>query len=204
MPSWGSIPSILQQDNKFVDYVSILHSQLNLTLEDQNMTILGNHIIEGHCYCFSKIEQKYENLHTIFNSLERRFACYKNKSLQYFHCLRAYYNIIRTGPQGPHEMPILPQYYIKLAVQIESNLSHHQLESGNSVVQKTLVIESHHDFSVVIFLLFSIFNSFLMFLVQIIEKVSRCFVDKILVSPAFSYLFTFTNALILIWAREII
>lgn len=89
------------------------------------MTILGNHIIEGHCYCFSKIEQKYENLHTIFNSLERRFACYKNKSLQYFHCLRAYYNIIRTGPQGPHEMPILPQYYIKLAVQIESNLSHH-------------------------------------------------------------------------------
>ena len=48
-----------------------------------------------------------------------------HKSLQYFHCLRAYYNIIRTGPQGPHEMPILPQYYIKLAVQIESNLSHH-------------------------------------------------------------------------------
>ena len=27
--------------------------------------------------------------------------------------------------QGPYERPILPQYYIKLAVQIESNLSHH-------------------------------------------------------------------------------
>ena len=28
--------------------------------------------------------------------LERRFACFKNKSLWYFHYLRAYYNIIRT------------------------------------------------------------------------------------------------------------
>ena len=59
------------------------------------MTILRMHILGGHCYRFSKIEQKSENLHTIFNSLERRFACFKNKSLRYFHCLRAYY-IIRT------------------------------------------------------------------------------------------------------------
>ena len=59
------------------------------------MTILRMHILGGHCYRFSKIEQKSENLHTIFNSLERRFACFKNKSLMYFHCLRAYY-IIRT------------------------------------------------------------------------------------------------------------
>ena len=28
--------------------------------------------------------------------LERRFACFKNKSLRYFHYLGAYYNIIRT------------------------------------------------------------------------------------------------------------
>ena len=60
------------------------------------IVVLPKFILEGSCYKFSKIEQMSENLHCQFNDLERTFACYKNKSLRYFHCLRKFTNVRKT------------------------------------------------------------------------------------------------------------
>ena len=89
-------------------------------------TVLRKHILEGHCYRFSKIEQRSENLHTIFNSLERRFAFGITIAsghtitlyVQTCRCLNKF--VIRTARNtGFNVRP----FDVKQAARIESSLS---------------------------------------------------------------------------------
>ena len=50
---------------------------------------------QGTVYKFLKIEQKAENLHCVFNNLERRFLYQKNKAKRYFLMLKEYENMLK-------------------------------------------------------------------------------------------------------------
>ena len=50
---------------------------------------------QGTVYKFLKIEQKAENLHCVFNNLERRFLYQKNKAKRYFLMLKEYDNMLK-------------------------------------------------------------------------------------------------------------
>ena len=57
--------------------------------------VMPKFVRQGTVYKFLKIEQKAENLHCVFNNLERRFLYQKNKAKRYFLMLKEYKNMLK-------------------------------------------------------------------------------------------------------------
>ena len=57
--------------------------------------VMPKFVRQGIFYKFLKIEQKAENLHCVFNNLERRFLYQKNKAKKYFLMLKEYENMLK-------------------------------------------------------------------------------------------------------------
>ena len=57
--------------------------------------VMPKFVRQGTTYKFLKIEQKAENLHCVFNNIERRFLYQKNKAKRYFLMLKEYENMLK-------------------------------------------------------------------------------------------------------------
>ena len=57
--------------------------------------VMPKFVRQGTTYKFLKIEQKAENLHCVFNNIERHFLYQKNKAKRYFLMLKEYENMLK-------------------------------------------------------------------------------------------------------------
>ena len=58
--------------------------------------VVPHYVRQGVVFRYLKIEQKTENLHAIYNELERQFANVRNIAHRYFLMLKAYENKLKT------------------------------------------------------------------------------------------------------------
>ena len=86
-----------QQCEKFGEIYPVLFPKESITRKMHVLIcILPIYIRLGSVYKFMKIEQKSENLHCIFNGLERRFKCVCPKQYRYFSMLQEHENRMKT------------------------------------------------------------------------------------------------------------
>ena len=81
----------------FCERFSVLFPSQNITRKMHVLScVLPRYVREGNVYKYLKILQKGENLHAVFNQLERRFINVKIRYVRYFLMLKEYYNMLKT------------------------------------------------------------------------------------------------------------